>query len=100
MLLEYYKNLFETINLEEYEIIVVSNVKGKTRKLDDYLDNFTSAKFMIITSFERLVNNFRSIGLETTAYFNKNRFISEFISENLYQSRQKKQLSIIHRKMV
>ena len=90
MLLEYYNNLFETIDLERYEIIVVANVKGKTKEDDNYPDGSISAEFMTISNFERLVQGFRNIGLETTAYFDENCFMNDYISNNLFHNKHKK----------
>ncbi len=90
MLLEYYSNFFNTIDLEQYKIIIVANVKGKTKEDDNYPDGSITAEFMTISNFERLVQGFRDIGLETTAYFDENCFMNDCISDNLFQNKQKK----------
>lgn len=82
MFYKYYLDLFKNINLEQFEMVIVSNVKGKTTETDNYPDGSISAEFMTMANFERLVKGFRNIGLETTAYFDEISFIDDHISQS------------------
>ena len=91
MLIKQYLEKFNnSIDLEDYKIIIVANVKGKTIEVDNYPDNSISAEFMTIANFERLVKTFRNIGFETIAYFNENEFIKDSILTDFWKNTNKK----------
>lgn len=86
-----YINEFDNvIDTNNFLIIIIANIKGKTIENDNYPDNSISAEFMTLNNFENIVETFRNIGFETTAYFDENDFIKESIKNNYWKEYHKK----------
>ena len=86
----YIQDFDSTINTDEYVIVIIANVKGKTIESENYPDNSISAEFMNLINFENIVETFRDMGFETIAYFNENDFIKDSVNNNYWKDYSKK----------
>lgn len=80
--------------INDYNIILVANVREKTTDFQDYSGTSVISEFLTLTQYELIIDTLRNIGFEVSSYFDENEFIKDCISNDYYRNSGKQAIVI------
>lgn len=81
---------FARKNAQDYGVIMVCNVKGKTVSLEDYDQTPIDSEYYSYTQYEEIIDAVTKIGFSVKSYFDENDFISAYYKKELIDNSPKK----------